>query len=116
MVLMLTHRNIFSQQVLLWAGKASQSRGTEVLVFPVHPCLCLTPLGLKAAHTPISQPPRFQGWEGFTTSAAVGGWMQQGQGVGQSCFAQVGNNSSKTKFEHKLVSTQSKAICNPAQE
>lgn len=42
--------------------------------------------------------------------------MQQGQGVGQSCFAQVGNNSSKTKFEHKLVSTQSKAICNPAQE
>lgn len=42
-----------SAQVLLRAGKASQSRGTEVLVVPAHPCLCLAPLRLKAAHAPI---------------------------------------------------------------
>lgn len=105
-----------SAQVLLWAGKPSQSRGTEISVLPVHPCLGLTPLWLKAAHTPISQPPKFQGWEGFSTAGAVGGWVQRGRGVGQSCFTQVGNNRSKTKLEHKLVSTQSKAICNSAQE
>lgn len=56
----------------------------------------------------ISQPPKFQGWEGFTTPGAVGGWMLRGQGVGQECFAQVGNNRSKTEFEHKLSPPKAK--------
>lgn len=78
---------------------------------PVHPRLGLTPLRLKAATLPSHSLPNFRA--GRVSPPLV---LWEGGCRDQGCFAQVGNNRSKTEFEHKLVSTQSKAMWHPAQE